>query len=899
MHLAKRWRALAGASLAYFLGTAWAAAAAPVVTDVTPPPDGFYGENFVQHEHWMSIRVQFSSTVFVTGQPTLELRVGSIDRQSLPPAFISGAGQTSLSFLYTPRAGNTPSESDNGPLTITGPIFLNGGTIKNANGEDAVLTFSSVEAPGVIIDMVEPPLPVIQSVTPTSPTSAQSFTISGTTEPLSRIIANDPYARVTVDPNGNWSATFDARSPGTYILRFYAMDQAGNPWYPGTPPTVAVSVTVQAAPGAAWESRDIGAVSSAGSSTATASGVEVVGSGADIWDAADEFHFRYQQATGDGIFIARVTSMQFTDDWAKAGIMIRESLAPDARNIFMFTTPESNTAFQYRRIPGSSTELAGINWWSGLPVWLKIVRKGGVFMGYRSSDGATWTEAGSLSTSGAPPPPTMYVGLAVTSHNDGTLCRTVFDQVSIITTSSGNGPSGPPVITSATTASATIGTPFQYIIQATNSPTHFEAYQLPVGLLINKDTGVISGTPSVETGEGPHAVTIFAQNDLGGGSATLTINVSQSSDTGWQTRDIGAVSAAGSSSEAGGVTTVRGSGADIWDTADEFYFRYKAISGDGEFVAYVSFLQNTHAWAKAGVMIRESLAPEARNVFMLVTPESNTGFQYRGATADETALTGINWWSGFPVWLKLVRSGGVFTGYWSSDGTAWTQAGSVTLSGAPATMYFGLAVTSHNDGVLAEAAFSNMRTPSATTPAEPPATWDFRDIGPVGVAGSNSSSGNTITLNASGADIWGSFDAFRFVYKPMQGDCTVEAQVSSITQTNAWAKAGVMIRESLDQGARNAFAYVTPDTLVASQIRAATNDSTQLTSSGWRTVPYWVRLVRSGTRITAFSSSDGSTWNQIAAYELTLPTSVYVGFALTSHENSQLGTAVFTNPSVR
>ena len=87
---------------------------------------------------------------------------------------------------------------------------------------------------------------------------------------------------------------------------------------------------------------------------------------------------------------------------------------------------------------------------------------------------------------------------------------------------SGAGPAVTPVISSATTATGTIGTPFTYQITASNIPTSFAATSLPTGLVINTATGAITGTPTVA---GTTSVTISATNTGGTGSAVLSITI--------------------------------------------------------------------------------------------------------------------------------------------------------------------------------------------------------------------------------------------------------------------------------------------------------------------------------------------------------------------------------------
>ncbi len=80
----------------------------------------------------------------------------------------------------------------------------------------------------------------------------------------------------------------------------------------------------------------------------------------------------------------------------------------------------------------------------------------------------------------------------------------------------------PPVVTSATTASGTVGVPFTYQITATNTPTSYGASGLPAGLAVNTGTGLISGTP---TAAGTSTVTVSATNSAGSGNATLTLTI--------------------------------------------------------------------------------------------------------------------------------------------------------------------------------------------------------------------------------------------------------------------------------------------------------------------------------------------------------------------------------------
>ena len=78
--------------------------------------------------------------------------------------------------------------------------------------------------------------------------------------------------------------------------------------------------------------------------------------------------------------------------------------------------------------------------------------------------------------------------------------------------------------------------------------------------------------------------------------------------------------------------------------------------------------------------------------------------------------------------------------------------------------------------------------------------WLSADVGNVGQPGSDSRAGGTVTIHASGGDIWGNADAFRFVSMRLSGDGQLTARVVGLENTDAWAKAGVMIRETLTAG---------------------------------------------------------------------------------------------------
>ena len=177
--------------------------------------------------------------------------------------------------------------------------------------------------------------------------------------------------------------------------------------------------------------------------------------------------------------------------------------------------------------------------------------------------------------------------------------------------------------------------------------------------------------------------------------------------SGWSDADIGAVGTAGGASYSSGTFSVSGAGADIWNTADAFNYAYKALSGNGQLVAHVTSVENTAAWAKAGVMIRDTLDANSAYALMLVSAGKGLAFQYR-ATAGGSAAQAAQVSGAAPTWVKIVRAGSTISGYSSSDGSTWTLVGQATVA-MNTSVFVGLAVSSHTASATCHATFDNVK----------------------------------------------------------------------------------------------------------------------------------------------------------------------------------------------
>ena len=180
-----------------------------------------------------------------------------------------------------------------------------------------------------------------------------------------------------------------------------------------------------------------------------------------------------------------------------------------------------------------------------------------------------------------------------------------------------------------------------------------------------------------------------------------------------------------------------------------------------------------------------------------------------------------------------------------------------------------------------------------------PAPWVNQDIGGQ-ISGSANFLNNQFTLNAAGIDIGGSFDTFHYIYQPFNGDVEVIAKVESIGNSNVSAKAGVMIREALTTGSKNAYMALTYGSTSLFQRRTSTNGGTSTTSGTSVRAPYWVKLTRLGSVFKAYQSADGISWTQVgSSVSITMTSSVYVGLAATSKDLTKLNANIFSNVSVR
>nr|MBA3823422.1 hypothetical protein [Ktedonobacterales bacterium] len=226
-------------------------------------------------------------------------------------------------------------------------------------------------------------------------------------------------------------------------------------------------------------------------------------------------------------------------------------------------------------------------------------------------------------------------------------------------------------------------------------------------------------------------------------TGTITANYEPVSATlpgSWQGTDVGAPLVPGGNDYAAssGTFYVDGAGADVYNSNDQFHYVYQTLNGNGTITARVRYQTNSSAWAKAGIMIKQSTAAGSPYVDVLTTPTVSPStpningigctpdgcaaplppvvptvgygvrmqYNFKGSqsVSDPTLLAGYH---SPNEWLRLTRVGNTFTSWYSTDGTTWKLIGKTTFAmNTSATI--GLFVCSHNIGQTSTAAFDNV-----------------------------------------------------------------------------------------------------------------------------------------------------------------------------------------------
>jgi hypothetical protein len=378
---------------------------------------------------------------------------------------------------------------------------------------------------------------------------------------------------------------------------------------------------------------------------------------------------------------------------------------------------------------------------------------------------------------------------------------------------------------------------------------------------------------------------------------------------GWYDADIGDVGQPGGSTQSDDTFRVSGAGSDIWGTTDSFHFTFTTMAGDGDIAVLARSESATHPFAKAGVMLRQSLDPSSPTVIFDVKPDGGTELMIR-SYAGYPMLFRTGSAGSFPVWLHLTRIGQNIAAFTSSQScsmgcSGWTMVSNGWIPWVAGPAFMGLAVTSHdsstlNDAVLDFWAAKTLDAPWQQTDVYTQTQLDFASSG-------NPASGGqpgVFVVPGAGADIWGTADSFKYVWQTvMPGDATLIARVVADQHTHPFAKAGVMMRDSTNPSVASVVLDVKPDGGVEFMVRPTYGAETEFIAGGALALPGWLRLVKAGDQFTAFTSTDGASWDVIGTMTASLSqngATFAAGLATTAHDSSAPPTevAVFDNVSL-
>ncbi len=221
------------------------------------------------------------------------------------------------------------------------------------------------------------------------------------------------------------------------------------------------------------------------------------------------------------------------------------------------------------------------------------------------------------------------------------------------------------------------------------------------------------GTVDFTTGAASTTATVFAYRPTSTAIAYADAFFLYQPLTGvWGSQDVQAAGLAGVAGTLGNRFVIQAAGADIWGTSDNFHFVRQTMVGDGQITARILGLDNTHAAAKTGVMMRESNVETVRSVTVDWTPGQTVELIRRTAASGSSTADVVFGVTSAP-WVRLARRGNVFTGYYSADGVVWKHIGPPITIAMASSILVGLPVCSHDTAIFTEAVLDNV---SITTP---------------------------------------------------------------------------------------------------------------------------------------------------------------------------------------
>lgn len=728
-----------------------------------------------------------------------------------------------------------------------------------------------------------------------------------------------------------------------------------------------LSVTAQIP--SAWSDTDIGSPGFAGSASYSAGTWTVSGGGGDIWNTSDQFNFCYSNAAVNGVIVAKVTNIQYTDPWAKAGVMFRQDTTPGAMFAMVVATPGNGVSFQWRNAVSGDCGYSQVNGIS-TPVWVKLVRNGSDFAAFYSLDGAAWTSIGPDET--IPFPAAGLVGFAVTAHNDSALCTSTFNSLTISnapppvfgiyrelwtnlspapgntldaltnTTYNPNWPNNPDANYTKiyNTFETEVNTGMNYYGQrlrtfvvppVTGNYIFWISSDDSSELFVSSDETAfhevlnawVAGwtnprewtrepnqqgtTVALEAGRRYYLEALMQQ---GQGGDNLAVR--------WEMPD-------GSFEEPLSTTSLKGTvlipcdGVDLPPGIYQQPTNVTVVEGTTAILTLLATNRSalTYQWRTNGVNIKGAAAQKPFYVVSNTSLALNNGQVYTCAISNSASyvisagatltvlrdtvppvvtrisnLGATNVQVAYSKAVELLSATNtanyVFTNGLPVSGAS-LAADNMTVTLTTSPLVYGSNYTVVISGVRDRASTPNTIAPNTTIAftAQPLASQDL------GTPLINSSvtfvATNGLNLTGAGSDIGGYADQGSFQYQLLTGNFDISVRVAAFSSLDVWAKAGLMVRETLQPGSRFAAALTTPAMNGSFfEWRDPTGSASLASGSFPANYPNtYLRLKRAGNIFTSFAGYDGLNWAQLGSATISLPAQLYFGIILSSHSSSQ------------
>jgi RHS repeat-associated protein len=838
-------------------------------------------------------------------------------------------------------------------ITMAQNVYIGLAVSSDDNTSLATATFDSVS-----IATSSTPAPTITGVSPTTRPIGGQVVVSGTgfgSSQGSSIVALNGIP-LTIDSWGDSSITTTVVSGATSGNLVVSVGPGMNDSNP-----VRFEVTSQPLP-IGWLDQDEGSISVAGTATYSNDAFTVAGSGHGLFNTVDGFHFVYQQLSGDGTVVARVVSVQGSpvqaavmiretlDPGAKDAFVLYNgylnfyyratsgTVASGTGNIsiglpyWVKLVRTGNTFSAYRSPDGMN--------WTQLNSSETVTMGQNVYIGLATSitnNTAPVTvvfDNVSISPAAAPAPTitgitptTGSVGASVRISGTGfgstqgasmvtlsgasTTIDTWSDTEIVFTVSSG-AITGPVVVSVA--PSMNDSNPVTFEVTSQPLPTSWLDQDVNTATTRGSatyanGTFTVSGTGAglLATADGMHFVyeplsgdgTIVARLISISGSGvlpgimireTLSPNSTYASTVYTGYLDFYHRLTTGSTASSSGNNVIPG-----------LPYWMKLVRSGSTFSAYGS--ANGIYWTQLN---SSQTITMAQNVYIGLAVTSQSGQNLVTATFDNVSISSTA--SPAPVISSVsATSGSVGSQVVISGSGFGTQVGNsaVLLNDRPmivdswSNSSIVISISSGaTSGVLAVLLAPSMNASNpvnfAVTSQPLPTPWLDLDIGSGGLAGSATYSSGAFTVNGSGQGLLSSADGFHFVYQPLAGDGFI---ITRIASAQSPVQAGVMIRETLDPSARDAFVFYNGYLNFYDRTTVGTVPTGSVQGIGG--LPYWEKLVRTGSTFNAYTSPDGVTWTQLGSSQtVTMAQNVYVGLLVSRNYNGALTTATFDNASL-